>query len=159
MSRTNKTFWNIANRAKISNSTIDTIILTRKGDIDDYGGAYSARIDFLIAGFAAKIKIGIQRDLLQYQQIAMLYHELGHADCHKRKCRCFTPAKQNRKLSEIHAHKYTLEHLLKDGYHKALKWYINQVVKMPTESDNCLYVRQAALTVIKSKLFEECQQV
>lgn len=152
-----KTFWNIASYAQIHNNTIGTIELISDSTIDDYGGACSTRVDWLITGFAAKIKIEVKKDIPQYQQIAMLYHELGHANCHKNKCKCFTPAKQNRVLSEIHAHRYTLEHLLKNKYHKALEWYVYQIVRISTSQNSCLYVRQAAQTIMRNKLYETCK--
>ena len=85
-----------------------------------------------IAPFSGR-RIEISKTLSQVQRIVILSHEIGHALCSEKKCKCF----ENLDITEreIHAHKYSLRLLLKHEQKEPLKWLINDINESSVKFD------------------------
>lgn len=69
-------------------------------------------------GFYINDVILIKASLPNYKKLVIVFHELGHHICYKSKCKCsFGP--QNL-LSEVHAHKFCLNELIKNKHFSSL---------------------------------------
>jgi len=98
--------------------------------------------------------IEIDNNLENYQKIATLIHEIGHALCGEKKCQCVKTYEENPKLAEIHAYKYELKWLLEHKQKKALK-YEMEGIKSFIENRPDHYA-EAAKHIMKLKLWQKC---
>ena len=97
-------------------------------------------------------RIEISNRLSQSQHIAVMAHEVGHALCYDKRCKCFD--NPNIVERETHAHKYALKFLLKHEQKKALKWMIEDI-KERSNHDNHIF-RMALKHIMKLKLWQKC---
>lgn len=96
-------------------------------------------------------RIEILNSLNYHKKIGTLLHEIGHAKCDEKNCKCITS--NDSAESEIHAYKYTLEQLLKYKLKKSLKQEIHHI-KNQLERDD--FYGRAAKHIMKLKLWQEC---
>jgi len=93
--------------------------------------------------------IEIRNDLSEHRKIACLLHEISHAKCYEKKCRC---SKSTNKLkAEIHAFTYTLKWLLKYKYRQTLKIEMQCIKNYSTG----LYYK-AAKHIMRTRLWKKC---
>jgi len=98
--------------------------------------------------------IEILDGLEKHRKIATLVHEIAHAICNEKNCKCFEIYKENPALSEIHAFKYTLRWLLKHQQKETLKYELKCIESyIINRSDH--YVN-AAKHIMKLKLWQKC---
>jgi len=98
--------------------------------------------------------IEIDNNLENHQKIATLIHEISHAICSGKNCKCVKIYEKNPALAEIHAYKYELKWLLKHKQKGALKYEIEQIeLHIKNRSDH--YV-EAAKHIMKLKLWQKC---
>lgn len=98
----------------------------------------------------AKACIEVLNSLSEHQKIATLLHEIGHAKCSKKKCKCRTTQSAE---GEIHANEYTLSWLLKNKHKKILKIAMRHI---KDNSDRTDYYGEAAKCIMDSKLWQKC---
>ena len=97
--------------------------------------------------------IEIQKDLKEHEKLAVLVHEIAHANCDKNNCICWTT--EDNVLREYHAYKYSLEWLLKNNCPEALKFTIKSI-KSNSEIQDFEQHTQAAQRIVKLKLWQKC---
>ncbi|MCK5611627.1 hypothetical protein KAR91_57685 [Candidatus Pacearchaeota archaeon] len=112
-------------------------------------GFYSHNENF---DFDANHHIGIKDDLKDYQKIAVLIHEIGHAKCDKKNCDCMK--NPNHKYREIHAYMYELKWLLKHNQREGLNWIVNKLIDIANWEPG--YYTEAAKHIMKTKLWQKC---
>lgn len=64
--------------------------------------------DWAVNRWNAKPEIYILKTLPLQEQLTYLYHELGHLDCFRKRCKCFVV---NKVAMEFHAHRFALKHI------------------------------------------------
>ena len=124
--------------------------------LDVYYGAYD------YSNFSAgvqKTEIQIEVNHPIHEQIAVLAHELGHALCAQKGCKCRLKHKEygsmiitDEVLTEYHAFKYALTWLLKHKQKKSLQWVMPFMGK--EWGPHLIAVRK----VKKLKLWEKCKR-
>lgn len=82
-------------------------------------------------------------------KILSLIHELSHARCHKKRCRCWNMDK----LGEIHAYAYTLKWLIKNKRKELLKIQMRTLSKMQERTD---YYSDAVRYIMTTRLWQRC---
>lgn len=102
-------------------------------------------------------KIEILDSLLLHEKIATLAHEIGHALCYEKRCKCLQPetVKKNYALAEIHAYKYVLSWLLKNKQKQALIWEMGRI-KENSLNPYAGHYREATKHIMKLKLWQKC---
>ena len=103
-----------------------------------------------IAPFSGR-RIEISELLSQPQHIVVLSHEVGHALCLAKNCKCFN--NPNIIKREIHAHKYTLRLLLKHKQKEALKWAVEDIKNRSYYQDG---FEKILKHLVKLKLWQKC---
>lgn len=98
--------------------------------------------------------IEIFNELENYQKIATLAHEIGHANCYEKNCKCMRNLDHTER--EIHAMKFQLRWLLKHEQKDSLKWETDHIIKQANGSVSRLYYLKAAKHIMKLKLWQEC---
>ena len=96
-------------------------------------------------------RIEIDKSLQQHQRIAVLSHEVGHALCFEKDCKCF----EGRDIiqREFHAHKYALKFLLKYKQKKALKWMMKDIIERSHDNP---FFEKPLKRLMKLKLWQKC---
>ena len=98
--------------------------------------------------------IEILNSLKKHREIAVLIHEIAHAICNEKNCKCLKVYEKNPVLTEIHAFKYTLRWLLKHQQKKALKFELKRIESyIEYRSDHYVDV---AKHLMKLKLWQKC---
>ena len=97
-----------------------------------------------------KTYIEVLNSLSKYQKIATLLHEIGHAKCDMKKCKCISVCSAE---GEIHAYEYTLMWLLKNKQKKVLKV---EMKRIKNNRDRIDYYGKAAKAIMKLKLWQKC---
>ena len=98
--------------------------------------------------------IEILNGLEKHREIAVLIHEIAHAMCNEKNCKCLKVYEKNPVLTEIHAFKYTLRWLLKHQQKEALKYELKCIKSYITyRSDHYVNV---AKHLMKLKLWQKC---
>ena len=92
--------------------------------------------------------------LKEHEKIATLAHEIGHALCNEKNCKCLKIYEKNPVLTEIHAFKCELKWLLKHKQKEALKYEIRGL-KSYIENRSDHYV-DVAKRIMKLKLWQKC---
>jgi len=96
-------------------------------------------------------RIEVDKTLKKHEHIAVLSHEIAHALCDVKNCNC----RESKILEEIHAHKYSLNLLLKHEQKASLKWLLMKI----EEHLNCSHFSpaiEAAKHIMKLKLWQKC---
>ena len=96
-------------------------------------------------------RIEISERLSRPQCIAVLSHEVGHALCYEKNCKCFNNPDIVKR--EVHAHKYSLGFLLKHKQKESLKWMTEDIRKR--SHDNYVF-EQILKHLTKLKLWQKC---
>lgn len=94
--------------------------------------------------------IEIANDLEKHHKIAILAHEIGHALCSKKNCKCMIN-KDDHTLAEYHAFKFELEWLLKHKQRKALKSTVKNIKSCHSGPH-----KSAAKHIMRLKLWQKC---
>ena len=116
---------------------------------EDIGVFFWSHGETLFSGTGERIEVS--ENLQQSQRIAILSHEVGHALCFEKKCKCFENSDIAKR--EIHAHKYSLRFLLKHEQKESLKWLINDIEERSAKYD---LWEKILKHLIKSKLWQKC---
>ena len=98
--------------------------------------------------------IEILNDLEKHIKIAVLIHEIAHAMCNEKNCKCLKMYEKNPALAEIHAFKYTLKWLLEHKQKRALRYEL-KVIESYIENRSDHYV-DVAKHIMKLKLWQKC---
>lgn len=98
--------------------------------------------------------IEIHAKLEDYQKIAILAHEIGHAKCYEKNCKCMKNSDHTER--EIHATKFELRWLLKCKQKNSLRWEMNDIIKQVNGCTLRLYYLKAAKHIMKLKLWQKC---
>ena len=114
-----------------------------------YNGVY---IHNSVFDFDAEHYIKIDDNLKDYKKIAVLIHEIAHANCDKENCDCLK--NPDRIEREIHAYMYELKWLLEHKQKKGLKWVMNKLTYWAKYDSDCY--AGAAEYIIKTKLWQKC---
>lgn len=94
--------------------------------------------------------IEVSNKLSKYLKIATLLHEIGHAKCSIKRCKCsFNVSAEG----EIHANEYALNWLLKNKHKKILRVEMKHI---KNNFDRVDYYGEAARCIINSKLWQKC---
>lgn len=104
--------------------------------------------------YMGKARIEILDDLSTDQKIATLVHEIAHAICDVKNCRCMQNPDHTKR--EIHAVKFTLSWLLKHKQKELLQQEINQLRRQANGYSNYDYYIRAAKHIMKLKLWQKC---
>lgn len=101
-------------------------------------------------------RIDLQVNLSTIEQEATLVHELGHARCDKRNCRCMhgTWTELNRVRIELHAELYALHFLLKHHRKQALIFRLTYLHPRWTY----LPYRDTLQILKKRRIYKRCQE-
>ena len=105
-------------------------------------------------GYTGKARIEIADDLTNCQKIRVLVHEIGHAICDMKNCKCMSNPDHVKR--EIHANKFVLSWLLKHKQKEALKQEILQLEGQANGQTCYGYYEKAAKHVMKLKLWQKC---
>lgn len=97
-----------------------------------------------------KTCIEILDSLSKHQKIVTLLHEIGHAKCDMKKCKCIFVCSAE---GEIHAYEYALTWLLKNKQKKVLKAEMKYIKNSYDRMD---YYGDAVRHIINSKLWQKC---
>lgn len=98
--------------------------------------------------------IEIRDDLTDNQKIGVLIHEIGHAICNEKSCRCMQNPDHLKR--EIHASKFVLLQLLKYKQKEILKNEMECLTRQANGNSNYEYYIKAAKHVMKLKLWQKC---
>ncbi|KKN19125.1 hypothetical protein LCGC14_0948810 [marine sediment metagenome] len=105
-------------------------------------------------GYTGKARIEILAELDNCQKMSTVVHEIGHAQCDARDCKCMKNSDYTER--EIHAYKFTLSWLLKHKQKKTLKQEIYSL-RRQASGDTCSeYYTKAAKYIMKLKLWQKC---
>lgn len=102
--------------------------------------------------FDAEHHIEIDDNLPNYKKIAVLIHEISHAECDKENCDCMK--NPNHKYREIHAYTYELKWLLEHEQKKGLNWVMNKLKSWAKYDSDCY--AEAAKHIMKTELWQKC---
>lgn len=98
--------------------------------------------------------IEISTELENYQKISTLVHEIGHAKCYEKNCKCMKNSDHAKR--EIHALKFQLRWLLKYKQKGGLKWEMDSLIKQANGQACRTYYVKAAKHIMKLKLWQKC---
>lgn len=116
----------------------------------DFSGIY-----YSTDGFTGKTAyIEVSNNLDNDQKIAVLVHEIGHATCDVKGCKCMKNPDHTER--EIHANKFTLKWLLKHKQKEALSGEINCITKQANGFSSRSYYITAARHIMGLKLWQKC---
>lgn len=107
-----------------------------------------------IKGYTGKACIEILDELDNCQKVAVLVHEIAHANCDVKNCKCMKNMDHTER--EIHANKFVLSWLLKHKQKEALKREINGLTQQANGCTNYKYYIKAAKHVMGLKLWQKC---
>jgi len=96
-------------------------------------------------------RIEIAKGLKKHRRISILAHEIGHALCSEKNCKCMI-GRNNHILAEYHAFKFELGWLLKHKQKKALKSAIHDIKDYHDVNAH----QFAAERIMKLKLWQKC---
>ncbi len=108
-------------------------------------GAFLPKINGRVEAY-----IEILKRLSEDEKIATLLHELGHARCSRKLCKCRCVASSE---GEIHADNYSLKWLLTNRCKKILK---TEMKHIENKSDRVDYYGVAARCTMDSRLWQKC---
>ncbi len=119
----------------------------------DYIGSYHHAKKLYDGDIVKEPFIKIRDDLKDYQKIGTLVHEIKHAQCVKKNCKCMrNPDKTER---EVHAYMYELLWLLKHKQMEGLKELIEKI-EYKAENNFTNQYGTSARQIVKSKLWKRC---
>lgn len=98
-------------------------------------------------------RIQIDQTKPKHVQIAVLAHEVGHALCDAKNCRC---RRANSTLSEFHAQLFALSTLLEHKSKKALNFLIS-IIEEEAASGNSIHAR-ADRHIMRLFLWKKCKR-
>ena len=101
-----------------------------------------------------KAYIEISNGLEHYQKIATSIHEIGHAKCYEKNCKCMRNPDHTER--EIHAVKFQLRWLLKYKQKEGLKWETDSIIRQANGHASYGYYIKAAKHIMKLKLWQKC---
>ena len=94
----------------------------------------------------------------EYEQIAVLAHEIGHALCEEKKCKCRKSLPGDHAPTEYHAMKFGLNWLLKHRHKESLMWEVDNLEKWSVFCQCSPDHQKAARKVMKLKLWKKCKK-
>lgn len=115
-----------------------------------WAGAYF-KINESVTG---KAYIEILNKLDNYQKIITLTHEIAHANCDTKGCKCMKNPDYTER--EIHANKFTLSWLLKYKQKEALKQEMKSLTAQANGYSKYEHYVKAAKHIMKLKLWQKC---
>lgn len=114
-----------------------------------FAGAY-----YDIGNHSGKPHIEIDNSLTGSQKITTLIHEIGHALCDSKDCKCMSNPDHTER--EIHANKFVLRRLMKYGLKKELREEMERIEQQAYGGALYAYYECAAKHTIKLKLWQKC---
>ena len=87
-------------------------------------------------------------------RIVVLAHEVGHAICHKNKCKCFDI--KHGMLCEFHANLFALTWLYKQHDTEALYVCIKHIISQSRKLNHSMGHARAAKFLLRTKLWKKC---
>ena len=88
------------------------------------------------------------------EKIRTLIHEIAHANCGAKNCKCMKNPDHTKR--EIHANRFVLSWLLKHKQKEALKEEMEQLTQQANGNTCRAYYEKAAKHIIKLKLWHKC---
>jgi len=86
--------------------------------------------------------------------VFILAHEIGHAFCHKNKCKCFDI--KHGMLCEFHANLFALTWLYKQHDTEALYVCIKHIISQSRKLNHSMGHARAAKCLLRTKLWKKC---
>jgi hypothetical protein len=106
-------------------------------------------------GTLSEANIGIWPTLTNYQKVAVAAHEIGHAICWNKQCRCCWNG--DAVLMEVHAWRYSLQHLLDYGNRKSLFFTMEQICSFACGCRSKDH-QKACRRLIKCAVWKKCRE-
>jgi len=97
-------------------------------------------------------RICINKQMNIFEKEGTLVHEIGHARCFNRSCKCHT--KQDHVLTEVHAELFALHYLLRRGNKKAIE---ARFKRLHQDWDYENYYEAKAI-IKKRRIYKRCQE-
>jgi hypothetical protein len=116
---------------------------------------YFTEEPYKAAFYYEDVYIKIEETMSYDEKVYSLAHELGHALCHKNKCKCYAKhSNRNEMLREYHAFKYSLELLLRLKHKQSLIPCIDEIIYSFYNYDEKYKI--AAIRIMKTDLWKQC---
>lgn len=115
-----------------------------------FAGTYQTKAESI----AGKAHIKIDNRLTDSQKITTLIHEISHALCDVKDCKCLKNPDHTER--EIHANKATLRQLIKYRQKEALEEEMERIEQQAAGMTHYVCYLNAAKHIMKLKLWQKC---